>query len=424
MSATSRSDIARYDIARYDIAIIGGGLMGAALALLFCKTLPGRRVVLIEQKALESASDQALATPNFDARTTALAPTSAATLRRLGVWPALAAHVTAIRRVQVSDRGHLGWVRLDTDSNAGEPLGYVVENRALGRALTDAMLACEGLELKAPAQVQRLVKRQGGVRLELGDQSLEAELAVVADGADSPLRRQLGIGEFSKDYQQSAIIANVRHEQSHGETAFERFTHHGPLAFLPLGGPDGRTSAVVWTWPSLQAEDALALDDQTFLHHLQSEFGYRLGRLQQVGVRQSYPLRLCLAREQVRSGVVLMGNAAHFLHPVAGQGYNLALRDGLRLAEVLQSAGAGGLGDLALLQEYERRQAGDQRNTVRLSDGFNELFRAHEPHWILLRNLGMIGVEWSVTIRDAFIRQLSGRGSRRANPWVRLAQDS
>lgn len=407
---------------RYDIAIVGGGLMGAALALLFCKTLPGRRVVLIEQKALESASDQALAQPHFDARSTALAPTSAATLRRLGVWPALAAHATAIRRVQVSDRGHLGWVRLDTDSNAGEPLGYVVENRALARALTDAMLACKGLELKTSAQVRRLLNRREAVRLELTDQSLEAELVVVADGADSPLRQQLGIAEVDKDYRQNAVIANVRHQQSHGETAFERFTHHGPLAFLPLGGAKGRTSAVVWTWPAEQAAAALAMSDAEFITRLQSEFGYRLGRLQQVGERQSYALRLCLAREQVRTGVVLMGNAAHFLHPVAGQGYNLALRDGLRLAEVLQRA-TGNLGDLELLQEYERRQAPDQRNTVRLSDGFNELFRAHEPHWILLRNLGMIGVEWSTTIRNTFIRQLSGRGSRRANPWGGIQPD-
>src|SRR5690606_1164705 len=187
--------------------------------------------------------------------------------------------------------------------------------------------------------------------------------------ADSPLRHQLGIAEIEKEYRQNAVIANVRHQQSHGETAFERFTHHGPLAFLPLGGPQGRTSAVVWTWPTEQADAALAMSDMEFLARLQSKFGYRLGRLQQVGERQSYALRLCLAREQVRSGIVLMGNAAHFLHPVAGQGYNLALRDGLRLAEVLQSA-AGNLGDLEILQEYERRQLSDQRNTVRLSDGF------------------------------------------------------
>lgn len=407
---------------RYDIAIVGGGLMGAALALLFCKTLPGRRIVLIEQKALESASDDALAQPNFDARSTALAPTSAVSLQRLGVWPALAAHATAIRRVQVSDRGHLGWVRLDTDSNGGEPLGYVVENRAFARALTDAMLACEGLKLKMPEQVQRLIPGRDGMRLQLARQNLEAELVIIADGADSPLRQQLGIAEFSKDYRQAAVIANVRHEQCHAETAFERFTHHGPLAFLPLGGARGKTSAVVWTWPEGQTAEAMAMSDAEFLVHLQKEFGYRLGRLQQVGERQSYALRLCLAKEQVRSGIVLMGNAAHFLHPVAGQGYNLALRDGLRLAEVLQGA-TGGLGELELLQKYERLQEGDQRNTVRLSDGFNELFRAHEGHWILLRNLGMIGVEWSTTVRDSFIRQLSGRGSRRANPWSAIQSD-
>lgn len=396
--------------------------MGAALALLFCKTLPGRRIVLIEQKALESASDHALAQPNFDARSTALAPTSAVSLQRLGVWAALAAKATAIRRVQVSDRGHLGWVRLDTDSNGGEPLGYVVENRAFARALTDAMLACEGLELKMPEQVQRLIPGRDGVRLQLATQNLDAELVIIADGADSPLRHQLGIAEFSKDYRQTAVIANVRHEECHAETAFERFTHHGPLAFLPLGGARGKTSAVVWTWPEGQTAEAMAMSDAEFLARLQKEFGYRLGRLQQVGERQSYALRLCLAKEQVRSGIVLMGNAAHFLHPVAGQGYNLALRDGLRLAEVLQGA-TGGLGELELLQRYERLQAGDQRNTVRLSDGFNELFRAHEAHWILLRNMGMIGVEWSTTVRNSFIRQLSGRGSRRANPWSAIRSD-
>ena len=218
------------------------------------------------------------------------------------------------------------------------------------------MLACDGLELKTPAQVQRLVNRQGSVRLQLEAQNLDAELVVVADGADSPLRQQLGIAEVNKEYRQSAVIANVRHQQSHGETAFERFTHHGPLAFLPLGGAQGRSSAVVWTWPEGETTQAMAMSDAEFLARLQSEFGYRLGRLQQVGERQSYALRLCLAQEQVRSGIVLMGNAAHFLHPVAGQGYNLALRDGLRLAEVLQRA-PGNLGELELLLEYERLQA-------------------------------------------------------------------
>lgn len=152
-------------------------------------------------------------------------------------------------------------------------------------------------------------------------------------------------------------------------------------------------------------------------------FGYRLGRLRQVGARQSYPLQLRLAREQVRSRVVLMGNAAHFLHPVAGQGYNLALRDGLHLAEVLRGAGRGDLGDLALLQRYEQQQAADQRATVFLSDGFNELFGSGSRGAVLLRTLGMMGVEANQTLRDLFIRQLSGRANRRADPWLRFGDE-
>ena len=403
--------------ASYDLAIVGGGLMGAALALLFAQTLPQRRILLLEQKPFTSTSALSLAQPNFDARSTALAPTSVRFLQRLGVWSALTNHATAIRTVQVSDRGHIGWVRLTSESNDGEPLGYVVENRALGQALIDALLASDALHVRAPATVVGLQPAAGEMLLTTDAGPVSTQLVVVADGTDSPLRHRLGIGETAKDYHQSALIANVRHQQPHQCVAYERFTEHGPLAFLPLGGDTSHTSAVIWTWPTAQAEIAMNLSDQAFLTRLQQEFGYRLGRLQQVGVRQSYALQLRLAREQVRSGLVLMGNAAHFLHPVAGQGYNLALRDGLRLAEVLRTAGDGNLGDLGLLQRYEQQQAPDQRNTVRLSDGFNELFRSGDYSSILLRNLGMMGVEWSDSLRNLFIRRLSGRANRRANPW-------
>ena len=403
---------------QFDIAIVGGGLMGAALALLFSQTLPQRRILLLEQRALAGESDAALAQPHFDARSTALAPTSVLLMRQLGLWPALARHATAIRTVQVSNRGHIGWVRLTGENNGGEPLGYVVENRALGRTLVDALLKCASVDVRAPAQVLRLQPVEGGAHLATDAGNFHAQLIVIADGADSPLRHRLGIGEFRKEYHQSALIANVRHQEPHGGAAFERFTEHGPLAFLPVGGDASHTSAVIWTWPTAQAEAAMALSDAEFLARLQQEFGFRLGRLLQPGVRQSYALQLRLAREQVRSNLVLMGNAAHFLHPVAGQGYNLALRDGLRLAEVLRTAGRGNLGDLALLQTYERMQRPDLTNTVRLSDGFNELFRAGDYTAIILRNLGMLGVEWSRTLRNLFIRQLSGRASRRANPWL------
>lgn len=405
---------------RCDIAIVGGGLMGAALALLLAQILPRRRIQLLEQKPLIGISDQALAQPFFDARSTALAPTSVRLLERLGVWPALQRYATAITRVQVSDRGHIGWVRLTTDNNGGDPLGYVVENRALSRVLVDALSSSPTLTLRAPVNVQNLKAEPGGMILTTGAGVVHAQLVIVADGADSPLRQNLGIGEHVKDYHQAALIANVQHELSHQGVAFERFTEQGPLALLPLGGASGSVSALVWTWPKARIEEALKWPDAEFLAQLQHVFGYRLGRMQHVGVRQSYALQLRLARELVRSNLVLMGNAAHFLHPVAGQGYNLALRDGLHLAEVLRTAGDADLGDLALLQEYERRQAEDQRATVFLSDSFNELFRADALGAVLLRNLGMLGVETSGTLRDIFIRQLSGRASRRADPWSQL----
>jgi 2-polyprenyl-6-methoxyphenol 4-hydroxylase len=394
--------------------------MGAALALLLAQSLPGKSIHLLEQKPLTSASDQALAQPHFDARSTALAPTSVRLFERLGVWPALGRHATAILRVQVSDRGHPGWVRMTTDSNQGNPLGYVVENRALSRALVDALLANPALTLRAPVNVRSVQAGADGMTLATDQGNLRAQLVIVADGADSPLRQSLGIGESVKDYHQCALIANVKHQLPHKGVAYERFTEHGPMALLPLGGDQGAVSALVWTWPESQIQKIAGLQDSQFLERLQQVFGYRLGRFLQVGVRQSYALQLRLAREQVRSGLVLMGNAAHFLHPVAGQGYNLALRDGLHLAEVLRDAGDTPLGDLALLQKYERQQAADQRATIFLSDTFNELFRSGDRGAVLLRNLGMMGVESSSALRNLFIRQLSGRASRRADPWSPL----
>lgn len=397
--------------------------MGAALALLLAQSLPERRIQLLEQRPLANPSDQSLAEPYFDARSTALAPSSVRLFERLGVWPALAGHATAIVRVQVSDRGHAGWVRLTTDSNRGSPLGHVVENRALSRVLADALGALPALALRAPARVHGLQPGAEDMVLRTDTGDLRAQLVVVADGADSPLRQALGISERVKDYQQSALIANVQHQLPHQGVAFERFTDQGPLALLPLGGAAGTLSALVWTWPEARIQDGMAMSNADFLQHLQQVFGYRLGQLRQVGARQSYPLQLRLAREQVRSRVVLMGNAAHFLHPVAGQGYNLALRDGLHLAEVLRGAGRGDLGALGLLQKYEHQQAADQRATVFLSDGFNELFGSGSRGAVLLRTLGMLGVETNRSLRDLFIRQLSGRGNRRADSWLRSGDE-
>lgn len=408
-----------------DIAIVGGGLMGTSTALLMAQVLPQCRITLLEKRPFIPLSESDKTLLSFDARSTALAPTSINLMQRLGVWSAITAHATAIRSIEVSDRGHAGWVRLTEADNRHKPLGAVVENHALGRALIAAVTNASGVRVLAPATVTRIVPKAACAQLTLADgDTLAAQLVVVADGAGSPVARQLGIDVDINDYQQHAVIANVAYDKRHHGVAYERFTSQGPMALLPLGGAQSQTSALVWTWPSAKIEEVMAMPDAEFLRVLQSQFGHRLGRFRAVSKRSNYPLRLSVAREQVRSRVVLLGNAAHFLHPVAGQGYNLALRDVLRLADILQSLPSERLGDLLSLQRYQQLQQDDQMRTIKLSDGFTRVFGSSHLALMGLRNLGMVAVEHSTWVRDGFIRQMSGRASAQANPWRTVEHDA
>lgn len=397
------------------IAIVGGGMVGASLALLLSRALPKFSIVLLEAQSLNNIQDPL---PSFDARSTALAPGTQQILQQLGLWGEITSHATAIDRIRVSDSGHPGCLSLGPEDNHGDPLGYVVENRGLGLALNTALTRCPNIEVRAPILVQGIQPQARGVVLRLLNQpALSADLVIVADGADSPLRKQLGIGERVHDYYQSALVANVQHQSPHKGRAFERFTRSGPLALLPLGGSRGAYSSLVWTLPEAQAQQCLALSDAEFLRALQIEFGYRLGHFVHATPRLSYPLKLRIATEQVRSGVVLLGNAAHFLHPVAGQGFNLALRDATRLAEVLRQAPEPWLGDLQVLSRYLQGQERDQWRTILLSHSFNQIFRYPSPVVSGLRTLGLGVLAGFSPVRDGFIRQLSGRAERRARPF-------
>lgn len=401
-----------------DIAIVGGGLMGASAALLLAQVLPDCSITLLEKHPFKAQSAGDTSAPSFDARSTALAPTSVALMQQLGVWTQIAAHATIIRSIQVSDQGHAGWVRLTEDDNEQKPLGAVVENHALARALIDAVNSAKTLDVVAPGTVSRVSPKRDSAELLLANgRTLKARLVIVADGADSQVAQQLGIGADEEDYRQHALVANVAYDKLHKGRAFERFTPQGPMALLPLGGSNSHTSALVWTWPSEHVNSALAMPDPEFLSTLQRQFGHRLGRFTAVSKRSSFALRLSVAKEQVRSRVVLLGNAAHFLHPVAGQGYNLALRDVLRLAETLRQVKRTEIGDLATLLCYQQRQREDQLRTIKLSDGFNRVFGSSSPALMVLRGLGMMAVENSRWVRNGFIRQMSGRASARANPW-------
>lgn len=402
--------------AEADIAIVGGGMVGISLALLLARAHSRWRITLIESFPISSHSDVQFQS-SFDARSTALSAGSRTIFENCGLWSSLREHVTCIRRVHVSDRGHFGGSTIDAHEHGLEAVGYVVENAWLGKVLAAGLKDFPQIQCRAPASVTLARATAEGYRLDIQEgqeqSSLHCRLLVLADGADSKLRRQLGIGVDKTDYGQSGLIANIHCDRPHGGTAYERFTAEGPVALLPLGESDqSGTMALVWTRPTDQARALLHCSDAEFLERLQVHFGHRQGRFTKVSSRHLYPLELSKAKEQVRRGLVLMGNAAHFLHPVAGQGFNLALRDCAALADTLAAGAAAGRspGDLQLLEDYLARQTPDQWTTIQLSDNFVRWFSSSHPGRSVLRNLGLFALDTLPAAKRRLARQTMGLG--------------
>ncbi|MBD1550147.1 2-octaprenyl-6-methoxyphenyl hydroxylase [Pseudomonas typographi] len=390
---------------RYDIAIIGGGLVGASLALALQAEAKARgwSVLMVEPFAPGDSYQ-----PSYDARSSALAHGTRLIYERLGVWGAISQHSAPIERIHVSDRGRFGATRLSASEEGVPALGYVVENAWLGQCLWRA-LDREVVTWRCPAQVEGLTAVPGGYQLRLDDDSVaQCGLAVLADGGRSNLREQLGVAVNHRAYDQTALIANVSFSDGHGGQAFERFTQEGPLALLPL--PEQRC-ALVWTRKPADASRLLALPDRDFMAHLQAAFGYRLGALRQVGSRSAYPLALVAATEQVRPHLVVLGNAAHSLHPVAGQGFNLSLRDVQALAQALCTSPAAP-GEFSTLQAYQSSQQRDQWLTVGFSDQLTRLFGGAGQWLAAGRGLGLVALDLLPAARHAFARQAMGLGSR------------
>lgn len=387
------------------LAIVGGGLVGASLALALQQGAKARgwNIALIEP--FEPGSEYQ---PSYDARSTALSYGTRLIYQRLGVWERIAERAEPITQIHVSDRGRAGATRLGASDQQVPALGYVVENAWIGHCLWQA-LDDEVVTRHCPAEVEQMQAVAAGYRLTLTTgQVLDCDLAVLADGGRSALREQLGIAIKTTPYDQSALIANVTPGKPHGGQAFERFTDEGPMALLPL--QDNRC-ALVWTRPEEDAARLAALPEAAFLDELQQAFGYRLGGFQQVGARHLYPLMLIEAEEQVRSGLVVLGNAAHSLHPIAGQGYNLSLRDTEALAAALLSSSAK-LGDIGVLQAYHRQQRTDQWLTVGFSDRLTRLFAGSALLSVAGRNLGLLGLDLLPPAKAWFARQAMGLGVR------------
>jgi 2-octaprenyl-6-methoxyphenol hydroxylase len=388
-----------------DVAIVGGGMVGASFALALRSTK--LRTLLIEGVSPDSASQ-----PSFDERTTALGNGSRQIFESLGVWSAMAAESAAIRSIHVSDAGRFGVARLDSEEQGVDAFGYVVPNRVIGRVLWQALRASPALTLAVPAQVKAAKLRDDGVILDvLVDGAIErvrASVAVAADGAGSVLRASAGIEATVEDYDQVAIVVNAATERPHIGEAFERFTPSGPLAVLPIAG-GGYT--VVWAVRPDRAKELLALDDAAFAAELLASFGWRAGRWTRIGQRNTYPLTLSRATETVAGRVVLIGNAAQALHPVAGQGFNLGLRDAATLAEMLAAARAQP--DFSeLLARFAAWRAEDRRSVTRFTDGLVKLFGSELPGLGLVRNLGLLLFDLSPSAKRALSRVSWGFAGR------------
>jgi 2-octaprenyl-6-methoxyphenol hydroxylase len=403
----------------YDIAIAGGGMIGTSLGLALA---PLKLRVAIVEAVARGAAQQ----PSFDDRSTALSRSSQRTFEAMGLWPEIVAASTPIRNIHVSDKGRFGFSHIDAAEQNVEALGYVVINRVLGQVLQSSLAAVDGLDFLCPARICEVrtsdelvtatIEEQGAQR------TLTCRLLVAADGANSTVRDMIGISASRVDYEQWAVVGNVLPERGPDNRAFERFTESGPIAMLPVAD---KRAAFVWISAPARAQELLALADEEFTDLLQDAFGYRLGGFSKIGKRAAYPLALTKANGLIAKRSVVVGNAAHGLHPVAAQGFNLGMRDVAALCDCIYDAmieidaaqdsaqaGPPDPGSVTILDNYSKWRRGDQKKLVQFSDGIVRLFGDQRRPVMALRNLGMLGFDLIPGVRKTFAKHTMGLAGR------------
>jgi len=398
----------------YDIVVIGGGMVGASFALALSQRVAKEDLSLLVVEATAPSADISTQT-SFDARSTALSFGSRQIFQKMGVWGALEKSVAVISEIQVSDKGRLGSTQLSHDEQGVEALGYVVENAKLGSILNTELSESESLAFVAPAKIEKITPRQAGMELVLqtneNSHKVNAKLVVLADGGRSPICSQLGIEQLKESYKQFGIITNVAFEKPHQNIAYERFTDSGPLALLPLQKFEGTNRcSLVWTVSESEREELMQAQEKGFIASLQTSVGNRLGQITHVGEKFCYPLSLSVAKEQIRPGLVLLGNVAHTLHPVAGQGLNLALRDIDVLVETIAAALDEGHspGAMQTLQSYIDKQDFDQQKAISFTDSLIKLFSSNNSGKVAARKIGLLSLELVPTVRKRFAEQAMG----------------
>ncbi len=392
---------------RVDVAIVGGGMVGLLLACALRGT--DLRIVVLER-----APASVFESLGRDCRVSALVRGNVLALRGIGVWP----HVRdaqPIHAMRIWDDDHAGGIRFDAlelgedpEGGAAAELGWLVENAKLIEAAQQALLEAENIELCSPVVCERARFLRDAVEITLADgRCLRASLAVGADGAASWLRGQAGVGVWSRDYRQKGIVATVRPQLPHRGVAFQRFLPTGPLAVLPM--TDGLCS-IVWSAEEQEAARLMAMDDDAFLRALNRAFGPVLGRVEEAGARAAFPLRAQMARHLVRHRLALIGDAVHTVHPLAGLGVNLGIRDAMVLAQELADARRfeEDIGARDVLDRYLRLRLPDVLAVQAGMEGFHRLFTARLPGLAPLRGLGMRAIGNAGAIKRVLMRNATG----------------
>lgn len=388
----------------YDVLISGAGMVGASLA---CALAPlGLRIGIIEAVTLKNDHQ-----PSYDDRGITLTPSSRRIFEAMNVWQQVQSHTSLIKKIHVSEQGRFGFTHMDAEQSGRSELGYVVIARTLGQALHKKLSAYDNVTLICPAELKQFQRNDSGIAVEISElgaiKTLTAGLLVGADGSCSLVRRLAAINTKEHDFKQTAIVANVTTQRPNLATAYERFTPHGPVALLPI---DRNRSVLVLTVAANNAARYLTMSENQFIDHIELEFGRRLGHIEQVGQRRSYPISFIEAVEQYQEQLVLLGNAAHTLHPNAAQGFNLGLRDVAGLAECIFSGLDKGfdIDDVRILENYIRLRNPDQQRVMRLTNQLANSFYNKIPLLVSARNLAMLMFDTVPELKASLVQQAMG----------------
>lgn len=397
---------------QYDLIIIGGGLVGASLCLALAH-LP-IRIAIIEAKVINYNSPT-----HSDARSIALSYGSFKIFSTMGLKQDLLLNSAPIFKIHVSDQGRFGSTVFTAKDLQVPALGYVISFDAINQLLAQHLLHCKNTELFAPSQIIDVSKSQDNIwqiNIKHKDQiiALKSQLMIAADGNNSTIRQQQQFPIIEKDYPQSAILTKIRLKHAHSNTAYERFTHDGAIALLPL---NDLNASIVWTMPHHKAKQMMSATDEIFLHNLQQSFGSRLGNFVEIGIRYYFPLKMIIAKQQIKSGLLLLGNAAQSLHPIAAQGFNLALKHVAFLADAINKAYNEKLEitDNYLIENYLNKIEKDRQQIINFTHYLTKIFGNNTILLNSLRDSGLTLLDLLPNTKKMFAQKCMGLSGKLPN---------